>query len=177
MVLWKISGAGTCAEWKAVETVAAKRNYKSSEQFWLFIKGELPQVTVNSLTLPLALGTGTRPEYQVVGTVIGGMTLCWSIEFNPVWPLVDKSFSLVCKCNAALRQVVALLRSSPSLSHWIVMRTPFWNQHFVLWFHQFLYQSHWLSLRRHRLFYLVLDMYGLVWHEPFQWLCSGVMRS
>ena len=33
MVLWKISGAGTCAEWKAVETVAAKRNYKSSEQF------------------------------------------------------------------------------------------------------------------------------------------------
>ena len=33
MVLWKISGAGTCAEWKAVETVAAKQNYKSSEQF------------------------------------------------------------------------------------------------------------------------------------------------
>lgn len=105
------------------------------------------------------------------------MTLCWSIEFNPVWPLMDKSFSLACKCNAALRQVVALPRSSPSLGHWIVMRTPFWNQHFVLWFHQFLYQSHWLSLRRHRLFYLVLDMYGLVWHEPFQWLCSGGMRS
>ena len=38
--------------------------------------------STQSLTVPLGLGTGTRLEHHVAGTVTGEMTPCWSIESN-----------------------------------------------------------------------------------------------